>query len=365
MIQYQKGIYSIYDDSISDNEKNNSTSPPSRGYSYQSESFYNDIVNTIGLNYYDQTGFQILTTSNTEDNLWHWNFTEDNSSFEYSPPRWRIPPKSADVTKPPVYIKIKSTFPTAVNHIFPIALLILIAIVFGLFWLIQNLAKRVFMLNVVGEIDDQIEMGAKDDTGVWKKCFNLTKAIPAIHNAFDDSLQLKNKLISENKKLDIFKDKFLFDEEIEFSKRAVDLKPIFDCVWKKCTNQEKFLLTGLAEDGMLNYKNEALIYKLFLDKLLIVHNERVRLISYSFRLYIISKKGTKEEMEFIAKMKAGGSWGSMKNIFFIVILSILVFLFLTQQEVSGKIVALITGLSTIVPLLLKFGLGGSQEPAKK
>ena len=208
-------------------------------------------------------------------------------------------------------------------------------------------------------------MSDKNDSGVWKKGYNLTKGIPYINKNYKDSLALKNSLIAENDQADKFKSKSLKKEEIEFSKNAIDLKPLFDFIWKNCNDQEKFLLFGLAKDGLLNYKDEALIYKLFLDKLLIVHNERVKLISYSFRLYIISKKGTREEIELMSKMKTGGSWGSMKIVFSVVILSVLVFLFLTQQEVSGKIVALITGLSTILPLLLKFGLNSNQETAKK
>ena len=65
--------------------------------------------------------------------------------------------------------------------------------------------------------------------------------------------------------------------------------------------------------------------------------------------------------KLLVKMKSGGSWDFVRFIVVVVIISVFIFLFLTRQEVSTKIIGLLTSLSVVLPLIFK--LGSSTGPA--
>jgi hypothetical protein len=366
-IQYTHGIYSIYQDIIlydSNIEYCDSTD----NKKIQSEPFYQDVAGLLDFRYNDPTNLPAIKNTNRSDNLWTWILNKNTMQLAYTAPAWKIPPVDGEDEKPDTDIRIISALPAKIGIMSPPSVTILLFLLItmaALFKLIQSLAGQVFLLKIVDEIDESKEMGDENDPGIWKNCFDRNKQVDSVAAIFKDDAGIKSLLKQEYIDLDIYKSTDIPAKEKEYAKRAEDLKPLFACAWNKCSDPEKFLLFGLANDGLLNHKNEAIIYKMFLEKLLIVQGGRVKLISYSFRLFILSKKGTREEKDLLAKMQSGGSWASMRAVFFVVVLAIVVFLFLTQQEVSGKIIALITSLATIIPLLLKFGSGSKETPDAK
>ena len=108
-----------------------------------------------------------------------------------------------------------------------------------------------------------------------------------------------------------------------------------------------------------------MIYGLLHKKLLLIHNQRIQLISYSFRDFIISRNNTDAEKTLLRNMQSEGSWSFMRTILLVVVSSVFIFLFLTQQEVSAKIVAIATSLTALIPLFLKFGTKSSGAEEKK
>jgi Na+/H+ antiporter NhaC len=95
--------------------------------------------------------------------------------------------------------------------------------------------------------------------------------------------------------------------------------------------------------------------------LIVIYDQRIRLVSYSFREFIISRDNTDDEKKLLVKMKSGGSWDFVRFIVVVLIISVFIFLFLTRQEVSTKIIGLLTSLSVVLPLIFK--LGSSTAPA--
>ena len=76
-------------------------------------------------------------------------------------------------------------------------------------------------------------------------------------------------------------------------------------------------------------------------------------MNYSFRSYLLGKTGTEEIIKLERELNFGSSWKNLKNIFFILFFAILIFIFATQQDVSNRILAIVSGLATLVPFLLK------------
>ena len=144
--------------------------------------------------------------------------------------------------------------------------------------------------------------------------------------------------------------------------KSQELAPLFECVWDGLNDREKWLLYCLANDGLINHKNESVIYSLLNKNLIVIYDQRIRLISYSFREFILSRENTDKEKKLLVKMKSRGSWDFIRFIAVVVIIAVFIFLFLTRQEVSAKIIGLLTSLSVVLPLIFK--LGSSTAPSE-
>jgi hypothetical protein len=133
------------------------------------------------------------------------------------------------------------------------------------------------------------------------------------------------------------------------------LIPTYDDIWKELSEKEKFILFDFALDGFTNYKNPDTLYGLFKKGLLRQDRENGGLIlmTYSFRNYLISKSDTAEIERLRRIVNRGGTWKLIQNIFFVTLLMVFAYLIITRQEVSTKIAAIISGLVSLVPALIK------------
>lgn len=144
------------------------------------------------------------------------------------------------------------------------------------------------------------------------------------------------------------------------------LTPAYNAIWNKLKSNERFVLYDFALDGFTNYKNIDIIYRLYQWGLIRKNGHQLELMSYNFRSYLLGKAGTKEILNLEQQQNTGSTWKSLRNIFFILALAILIFLFITQQDVSNRILVIVSGLATLVPGLLKiFDRSGSGGEAKK
>lgn len=371
-IQYHKGIYTIHKDIVlcARNCSRHDSLEQEGSHANRSELFYLNTANDIGLNYDDPYFFPALKDS-SDDNLWHWQIVNSSTIFfDYTRPSWKQPEQVNQL--PPVDIKIRSAIPHRYVFLGSGAGLVLIIVFIllvlaGLYKLIRSIVSRLFLLKFVlaASNDDGITaMDNREGAGAWYKPYQQTRDDDKVRDLFKNGCKSLREEYPAMSASDL--PAALVKKEQELTARTAGLTPLFDAVWQACTDHEKLLLFDLAEDGLMNYKNEPLIYKLFRDKLLIVDDERVKPVGYSFRHYIISRKAAGEDKKIIAAIQTGATWASMRNIFVLIVLAALVFLFLTQQEVSGKIIALVTSLTTIVPLLLKvFASSGGDAAVKK
>ncbi|MDI3321671.1 cache domain-containing protein [Pinibacter soli] len=133
------------------------------------------------------------------------------------------------------------------------------------------------------------------------------------------------------------------------------LTSTYDDIWKELSEKEKFILFDFALDGFTNYKNPDTLYGLFKKGLLRQDRENGGLIlmTYSFRNYLISKSDTAEIERLRRIVNRGGTWKLIQNIFFVTLLMVFAYLIITRQEVSTKIAAIISGLVSLVPALIK------------
>jgi len=127
------------------------------------------------------------------------------------------------------------------------------------------------------------------------------------------------------------------------------------CVWATCSRDERGTLIHLALDGMINAKNTDL--RQLIRRGLVVRDPTLRLMDESFRRFVISAS-LDEDID--AWRKGGGSaWQLMKVPLLLLLLSVSLFLFLTQKDIADSTAAF--ALAATVGLGALFRLIGMSE----
>jgi hypothetical protein len=363
------------------------------------ESLYLKIINGMGFNYDDPALSPALMNSSS-DALWKWQRADSLVYFDYGRPEWVLPAQRENPSQ--VSIQIRSRIPKRFVFLAPgwnlvFSLIIITLLVYGFYRLLKVLVFRIFFIRIVKSgLHPQLVHSNLQEKGILQTCLDKLKdpgpikqllgleTIPSPTGA-EDPASLENSAAQSSAGNDqsgkslasrLNEEYLIWDGgrqlrdlgqmEIELTNRTEIMRPWFDCIWKECDDHEKFLLFDLAEDGLMNYKSEMTIYKLLRKELLYIHpkEERLLLMSYSFRLYILSKKGTEAEKELLSRTQSLSPWASARHAFMVIIIATVVFLFLTQQDVSAKITALITALTGLLPLLFRIGISGAGDTKK-
>ena len=358
-IQYHQGIYSFFSSRVSPaHDSAQDRIELHTDYDSRSESFYLAIAGIFNVFYKDPSGLPPLYDSLKQDNLYHWYLGRDSGILNWAKPRWKIPPVLNNTTEAPYNFKIISRLPSGLRidpRLRLVFLAMLVGLLLAIYWIVKTIARQIYLTKIVSDAESGLSgRYAGKGNGFWAAC---------LPNQYDQSGEkIKNKAMADAFLSDL---KYEYDQfhqskslilfESAIVAKATENRTIFECVWNKLDDKEKYLLYCLANDGLLNQKNESVIYDLLNKNLLIIYNQRVRLVSYSFRQFIISRSLTPEEKKLFADMQSSASWANLRTIVLVLIMSVFIFLFLTQQEVSAKIIALITSLSALLPFLLKLG----------
>lgn len=131
------------------------------------------------------------------------------------------------------------------------------------------------------------------------------------------------------------------------------LREAYEKIWNSCTVTEKSVLYDFALDGFTNYKNVHILYPLYKKRILKKENHHLVIMTYSLRNFLISKTASPEIIEIQKSVSEGGKWGNLSTVFYILLFTIIIFLFIVQEEISRQILAIVTSLGALIPLLLK------------
>jgi hypothetical protein len=127
-------------------------------------------------------------------------------------------------------------------------------------------------------------------------------------------------------------------------------------LWSSCTKDEKYMLFDMAQDGIVNARNIGILTSLLSKGLLIKdQNQLVRLFNQSFQYFILSAVSPEEAHQFKKDKNQGSRWEIYKVPLLIILIGAAAFIFLTQQDTWLTMVALLTGVSTLINLLPRFG----------
>ncbi len=132
-------------------------------------------------------------------------------------------------------------------------------------------------------------------------------------------------------------------------------------LWGSCSNEEKLTLFHLAQDKLLS-PNDPEIAQL-LRKGLIVRDPDVHLMNESFRQFVKSEECRAEVAACEEEAKKGSLWHIMKAPLLVVLISIVLFLFITQRDLYTSSLAIMTAITTAIPAMFKVLSLFQKDPA--
>ena len=136
-------------------------------------------------------------------------------------------------------------------------------------------------------------------------------------------------------------------------------------VWKECSDDQKFALAQLAEDGLVNPTNERAIRQL-VRRGLITTDPQFRLMNESFRRFVRSATSAGLKQEWLRESRRSG-WGKAHGAFFTTMILLGAFLLTTQnalwQSSAGYVTTALGALGTLVKLFNTYRGGGTTEKA--
>lgn len=167
------------------------------------------------------------------------------------------------------------------------------------------------------------------------------------------NIELSPALEAAEKQKDIDSHKHRDVKEEVLLKIQSMAQPFYFSLWNTCSKEEKYLLYDLAMDGFVNTKNERGLKKL-LEKGLVYYNESLQVMNESFRNFILSTIKASESLAMEKELRQSGTWSLYSTLFLILVMGLILFVALSQQEIISQFVALLAGLATAIPYLLRF-----------
>ncbi len=127
--------------------------------------------------------------------------------------------------------------------------------------------------------------------------------------------------------------------------------PYYTSIWNSCSAGERQTLCHLAQDRLLSHRDPDL--GPLLRRELIVREHDLHLFNDSFRQFVKSSDRAAIVDEHDKEAQRGSLWQTLKFPILVVMVAIAAFLFLTQQDLYSRSLALMTGLTTLIPAVFK------------
>jgi hypothetical protein len=364
-MELRAGIYTIYKDEVSIVTDTIHVKDKNAIY----EQFYFSIANQIGNNYYDPLLIPALRDAST-DNAWHWSKeNEEGLSFTYHPfTHAHVINNHAISRNSGSALRIHSVFPERYIFIKPsvggLLLLLLVAgIVYGLYQLISFISYRLFLKKY-------IEGTIEDDALYREKILQLLNEYKTFKESIGQTTLLKpTEVVALPEEYDYYR--LLPDSAEEYEREKMMFETLkkyngfYDFIWGKFSIREKYMLLNYAQNGFINFKNTEVIHRLLQSGVFVIKDEEVKIFSASFRVYILTQKNTEELLQLKADLKKESTWQTFRIPFLVIILGTALFIFITQEQTFQRITALLTGVTTVFTLLMKFFTDGSSFLSSK
>jgi len=271
------------------------------------ERFYSRITAYIDMDYDKPSHYPVLNQAS--DSSWYWEQQGNEQVLHYvlAPGAYPDGVKAFRITMtlPPRYLFLSNK-----DHVTMLILAVLV-VLGGLYALIRSTVSRVFLLDFVRLF------GAR------------AKECPEDVQQTDG--EIREMILLQRQKSGLFRSR-----------------------WNRFSGRQRIILLDLVSDGLANYRNVMEISTLtgegqplcICDGMIIVKDP-------VFRQFILEQRQTPETALLRKEYQAQSLWESLRTPLLVVILAVGAFIFLTQEDISKKMLVLLTTLSSLLPLLPK------------
>jgi hypothetical protein len=128
----------------------------------------------------------------------------------------------------------------------------------------------------------------------------------------------------------------------------------FRDLWHSLNPEEKIIIYDIAEDNIFNSTNLMTLYGLKRKGLVTKKDGIFMLFSETFRQYILLNVPKAEIRKVSSGIKGSSLWMDYRGPLLIVFISLVWFIFYSNQDKYGNLVPILTGLAAAVPALVKF-----------
>lgn len=144
-------------------------------------------------------------------------------------------------------------------------------------------------------------------------------------------------------------------KEWEHEKLILDLQDEqynhYSRFWERCSDEEKFFLFDLAEDGAVNHPEERVIRDLVEKKLLRLY-PRLEIVNVSFANFVRSVMQKDELLKMERQESKDGRWKQVRVLLIIIIIAAVAFLSIAEENFFGRATALIGSITLLLPNVL-------------
>ena len=142
------------------------------------------------------------------------------------------------------------------------------------------------------------------------------------------------------------------EDEYHVEKTGTALELEFSMIWTNLTSFEKIVLFDLADDGLLNRKNNILIQNL-IDKRLIVTNPEPAFYSEDFCDFVLKNMRAKEVKAIENKLGLKGSWHNAKYLILLILVPLAAFIIISQGISIEKVFGIFAGGLAIITGIIR------------
>jgi len=158
------------------------------------------------------------------------------------------------------------------------------------------------------------------------------------------------RICDDIRESDAFKSGFLTREQIldEIEERA---SGYYRRVWESCSDDEKVVLGHVALVGLANAASRRVVRRLLVRRLL-TKDPDLRLMNRTFRLFVLSP-ANRAAVVRLEGMAEPSTWDRLRLPLVILASAAGVFLYTTQRDVFTSTVAMVGGVTTAVPAIVR------------
>lgn len=152
-----------------------------------------------------------------------------------------------------------------------------------------------------------------------------------LHRYSSEMMRLYNELVNKKIPGQIIKDRIIT--------RIMDLAQLYyDSILASCTPMERFVLSDMAQDMIVNSKNKMVVSLLINRGLLVVNGCAIRFMNESFRKHVLLRFTAEEEARLKEKLgDTGTSWHGYKLILVLIMIGLITFLFIANRSILDNL----------------------------